>query len=52
MTLLASTSGGGGVVRVVEVAMVFLVLQSVACLARRTWRFYLDAKVSEKILGY
>jgi len=45
MALLASTSGGGGVVRVVGVAMVFLGLQPVVCLARRTWRFYLDAKV-------
>jgi hypothetical protein len=45
MTLLASTSGGGGVVGVVGVAMVFLGLQLVVCFARRTWRFYLEAKV-------
>jgi hypothetical protein len=40
--VLASTSGGSGVV---GVAMVFLGLQPVVCLARRTWRFYLYAKV-------
>jgi hypothetical protein len=45
VTLLASNSGGGGVV---GVAMVFLGLQPVVCLARRTGGFICTQKYERR----